>query len=147
VLKDISEDNIIDIDNTQKPTINEPVIETVIEPVIEPVIEQDIDQVDESNVHQDISQDPMVQFGTLFPTKAQPGDLYLRTDHSPSKLFRFNGKRWVEVSKNENDLYTHDDRYIKYLIGEIDAGRYDANDLTDSERNHIKEYLARNEQI
>lgn len=38
--------------------------------------------------------------GIAFPANPTEGDYFLRLDYLPQKLFRFNGKMWVEISKN-----------------------------------------------
>lgn len=83
-------------------------------------------------------------FGNSFPLNADKGDVYLRTDYLPNRLFKFNGSKWIEVDKNQTDVYAYDEMYIKHLIEEIAAGRYDADSLTDSERDNIAEYLKNN---
>lgn len=83
-------------------------------------------------------------FGNEFPTKPEKGDTYLRTDYLPNRLYKYNGKKWIEVDKNNNDLYVYDDLYIKHLIDEIEAGRYDPDALTDLERQQIRDYLEKN---
>jgi len=82
-------------------------------------------------------------FGNTFPDRPARGDVYLRTDFLPNKLFKFNGVKWMEVDKSQTDVYAYDEMYIKYLIAEIDAGRYDADTLTDVEREQIQRYLER----
>jgi len=38
--------------------------------------------------------------GIAFPVNAKIGDYFLRLDYLPQKLFRFDGKRWSEISRN-----------------------------------------------
>lgn len=38
--------------------------------------------------------------GTVFPANPVIGDYFLRLDYLPQKLFRWDGVRWVEISKN-----------------------------------------------
>jgi len=38
--------------------------------------------------------------GIAFPANPRIGDYFLRLDYLPQKLFRFNGKMWVEISRN-----------------------------------------------
>ncbi|CAB4129200.1 hypothetical protein UFOVP112_298 [uncultured Caudovirales phage] len=83
-------------------------------------------------------------FGNEYPTNPEKGDVYLRTDYLPNRLFKFNGSKWIEVDKNSTDVYAYDELYIKHLISEIDAGRYDPESLSDVEREQIKQYLGRN---
>ena len=49
-----------------------------------------------------------------------------------------------EVDKEHTDVYAYEEEYIKHLIAEIDAGRYDPESLTDVERDQIARYLDRN---
>ena len=83
-------------------------------------------------------------FGNVFPTTPEKGDVYLRTDFLPNRLFKFNGNKWIEVDKNSIDVYAYEEAYVKHLIEEIEAGRYDAEFLTDVEREQIQDYLTRN---
>jgi hypothetical protein len=41
-----------------------------------------------------------VGHGIAFPANSKIGDYFLRLDYLPQKLFRFNGKMWVEISRN-----------------------------------------------
>jgi len=85
-------------------------------------------------------------FGNSFPTNPEKGDVYLRTDSLPNRLFKFNDKKWIEVDKNSTDVYAYDEMYIKHLIDQIDQGKYEIDTLSDVEREQIKEYLGRNAQ-
>jgi hypothetical protein len=38
--------------------------------------------------------------GIAFPANPSLGDYFLRLDYLPQKLYRFNGKMWVEISRN-----------------------------------------------
>jgi hypothetical protein len=85
-------------------------------------------------------------FGNTFPEKPEKGDVYLRTDFLPNRLFKFNGNKWIEVDKNSTDVYAYEEAYIQHLINEIDAGRYDPETLTDTEQQQIADYLGKNAQ-
>lgn len=80
-------------------------------------------------------------FGTAFPAQAVKGDMFLRTDFLPSKLFKWNGSNWIETDKDLTDTYAYNDAYIKHLIDKIDRGEYDPDDLTETEQSQIAEYL------
>ena len=82
-------------------------------------------------------------FGTEYPKNPEKGDSFVRVDYLPNRLFKFNGDRWIEVDKNQIDLYAYDELYIKHLVDEIATGRYDADTLTDLERSQIEEFLNR----
>jgi hypothetical protein len=83
-------------------------------------------------------------FGNEYPANPEKGDVYLRTDSLPNRLFKFNGSKWIEVDKSSTDVYAYEEAYIRHLIEEIEANRYDADTLTDVEREQIAEYLRKN---
>jgi hypothetical protein len=83
-------------------------------------------------------------FGNEYPANPAKGDIYLRTDYLPNRLFKFNGTKWIEVDKGQTDVYAYDEMYIKHLINEIDSGRYDPDQLSEVERQQIQQYLERN---
>jgi len=80
-------------------------------------------------------------FGNTFPTNPEKGDTYLRTDYLPNRLFKFNDYKWIEVDKDNIDVYAYEEEYIKHLINEIAEGRYDVDSLSDLERSKIEEFL------
>jgi hypothetical protein len=82
-------------------------------------------------------------FGTVFPEKANKGDMYLRVDYLPTKLFKFNGQTWMHIEKTASDSYTYNEEYVKYLIAKIDSGEYSLDDLTETEQDQIAEYLSK----
>ena len=83
-------------------------------------------------------------FGNEFPKQPEKGDVYLRTDYLPNRLYKFNGNKWIEVDKSSTDVYAYDEMYIKHLIEQIDQGKYEIETLSDIEREQIKKYLNRN---
>lgn len=83
-------------------------------------------------------------FGNEYPANPGKGDVYLRIDYLPNRLFKYNGVKWIEVDKSQTDVYAYDELYIKYLIDQITQSKYDAESLTDVEREQIAEYLKRN---
>jgi hypothetical protein len=84
---------------------------------------------------------PDSSFGTEFPTAANKGDLFLRTDYLPTKLFKYNGSIWIELDKTNTDSYAYNDQYIEYLIEKLKSGEYDTDDITEAEHEQIAQYL------
>ena len=76
-------------------------------------------------------------FGINFPTDPQKGDLFVRVDIMPNRLYKYNGADWIVVEKNLNESYAYNDAYIDHLIAKIDSGEYDAELLNDVEREQI----------
>ena len=82
-------------------------------------------------------------FGSAFPETAQKGDMFVRLDHLPSRLFKYNGTKWMEVDKKLTDQYSYQQGYVDWLIEQIDSGAYDPEWLTDSERDEIQRRLTK----
>jgi hypothetical protein len=80
-------------------------------------------------------------FGTEFPKKAKRGDVFVRVDVLPNTVHKYDGRRWNQLIKEQNDTYLHDESYIEYLIQKIDSGEYDVELLTYSEKDQIRDYL------
>jgi len=83
-------------------------------------------------------------FGTEFPKTANKGDLYLRVDYLPTRLYRYNNN-WIEIDKSTTDTYSYNEEYVKYLIDKLATGSYDPEDLSASEKDQIEEYISKNE--
>jgi hypothetical protein len=82
-----------------------------------------------------------VAFGTKFPAQPNKGDAYIRVDFLPTKLFKWNGVKWIEVDKQSTDTFTYNDNYIDYLIAKIGSGEYDPDLLNDNEKQQIEARL------
>jgi len=89
----------------------------------------------------ELPREPKSGFGTQFPEDAIKGDVFVRVDRLPNQVYKFNGTDWIEVDKTVVDSYTYDTAYIDHLIQKIDAGEYDIDLLSDSEREQITQRL------
>ena len=76
-------------------------------------------------------------FGTQLPKSGNKGDTYIRTDAVPNRLFKHNGRVWIELDKAISDSYTYDIAYIDYLIDKISLGEYDLDLLNESENEQV----------
>jgi len=83
-------------------------------------------------------------FGTEFPPNPARGDTFVRVDRLPSVVYKYNGKDWMEVDKNLTDSYTYDIAYIDHLIERITSGEYDAELLSETEREQVAQRLQSN---
>lgn len=81
------------------------------------------------------------KFGIKFPATANRGDIFVRVDLLPNRVYKFDSKRWIEINKENTDTYLHDQEYIKYLVGKISSGEYDLDLLSENERTQIEEFL------
>lgn len=78
-------------------------------------------------------------FGNQFPLRPNKGDMYIRTDFLPNKLYKWNNKKWIELDKSTTDSYTYNEAYIQHLIDKLQSGEYTADDLNDAELEQIKQ--------
>ena len=83
-------------------------------------------------------------FGTQFPAQAAKGEMFLRVDAVPNRLYKFNGSKWIEVDKTRTDAYSYDEQYIQFLIEKLASGEYDLDQLSTSEQELVAEQLERN---
>lgn len=128
-----------DIDFTVNPTVeflNEPpqIVEPTIAPVLLPV-RRDVQLPITSHPHASNA-----NFGKEFPTNPTKGDLFLRVDYMPSKLFKWVDS-WIELDKGVTDAFAYDREYIKLLVEKVGTGEYDIDDLNSTEQEQIANYL------
>jgi hypothetical protein len=86
---------------------------------------------------------PKTGFGTQFPKFANKGETFVRVDALPNRVFKFDGKRWIEISKTTTDSYLYNQEYIKHLIAKIDSGEYDVDLLSENEKQQIEDFLGK----
>ena len=92
----------------------------------------------------DLPESTNTGFGTAFPATASRGDTFVRVDRLPSVVYKYNGKDWMEVDKNLTDSYTYDNAYIDHLIERLASGEYDAELLSETEREQVTQRLQTN---
>ena len=80
-------------------------------------------------------------FGDKFPNDPMKGDMFIRTDYLPEKLFKWNGIKWIEVDKNSTDSYTYNQAYIQHLIQKLEAGEYEIEDLSEAEQAQVEQQI------
>ena len=80
-------------------------------------------------------------FGERFPLDPMKGDMFIRTDYLPDRLFKWNGIKWIEVDKNTTDSYTYNQAYIQHLIEKLEAGEYEIEDLSDAEQAQVEQQI------
>jgi hypothetical protein len=79
--------------------------------------------------------------GIELPINANKGDGFVKLDSRPTRIYKYNGTKWIEVDKTLSDLYTYDIAYIDWLIEKIAAGEYDPELLTEAEQTQITERI------
>ena len=79
-------------------------------------------------------------FGAQFPKIATKGDIFVRVDVMPNRVFKFDGKKWLEQNKDVSQSYLDKD-YLEFLITKVNSGEYDIDQLTESEKIELESYL------
>jgi len=54
--------------------------------------------------------------GITFPLAAVDGDYFLRTDFSPSRIFKKSGNRWVKVADDSKRVFSSANRILDGFI-------------------------------
>lgn len=85
--------------------------------------------------------DTRADFGSEFPQEPHKGDMFLRVDVLPNRLFKWNGFKWIDIDRASTDRYVDNPAYIEYLISKIESGEYIVDYLTVSEQDRITQYL------
>jgi hypothetical protein len=80
-------------------------------------------------------------FGEAFPPSPAKGDMFIRTDYLPERLFKWNSVKWIEIDKNSTDSYTYNQAYIQHLIQKLEAGEYEVEDLNDAEQSQVEQQI------
>jgi len=94
-------------------------------------------------IRPDNNGDPNVGFGTEFPQYALSGDIFVRVDVLPNRVYKFVRDKWIETNKENSDTYLHNDGYINYLIDKIGSGEVDPELLTTTEQQMVEEFIKR----
>jgi len=105
-------------------------------PVVDPV--PDVERPGDYVTAPAPARKPVAGFGTDFPDNPQRGDLFLRTDFKPTRLFKWNDTKWIEINKGTTDAYTYNDAYIQYLAEKLFSGEYSIDDLSEVEQQQIQ---------
>jgi hypothetical protein len=83
-------------------------------------------------------------FGTKFPDIANKGDVFTRVDVLPNKVFKYDSRNWIEISKEASNTYLYNTKYLDYLVEMIGKGEYDPELLSDNERAQIEDHIKLN---
>ena len=106
----------------------------------EPVVTGPEEYITDSIVKM-LNRKPDAGFGTDFPDNPARGDMFLRTDFRPTRLFKWNDTKWIEVNKATTDAYSYNDAYIQYLADKLFSGEYQLDDLTEVEQQQVQTLL------
>jgi hypothetical protein len=79
-------------------------------------------------------------FGIDFPVNSNTGDVFVRVDVYPNRVYKYNGARWIETSRDKSDTHLSPD-YIEFLISKLATGEYDPELLTQNEQESIADHI------
>lgn len=145
--------------------IVERIVEKIVEVPVEKIVEREvikevpvevIREVEKTSTNQPVDQsildqlsaqpdtfDPFAtkgtaSFGTAWPAKPAKGDLFLKVDSKPNKLYKWNGRKWIEIDRQRvNDTLVYDVTYIDYVIDQVRRGLRDYEDLSEIEKSQV----------
>ena len=83
-----------------------------------------------------------VDHGLRFPVNHREGQLFLRTDLLPTKLYRSNGEMWEAQDKNILHLSNYSEEYIHNLVDLVATGDYNPELLNTIEKQLIRKSIA-----
>ena len=82
-----------------------------------------------------------IDFGTVFTQYPEKGDLFIRVDVLPNKLFRYTGDKWIEIPKTRTTSYLGNEEYIQHMVNDINTGKVKLEMLTEDEQEEIAKFL------
>jgi septal ring factor EnvC (AmiA/AmiB activator) len=80
---------------------------------------------------------PRTDFGSEFPHSPGKGDMFLRTDFKPSRLFKWNEQTWILINKNTTDAYAYNEMYVAFLVQKLQDREYEWDDLSATEQQQV----------
>lgn len=93
------------------------------------------------SVRADVGAQSSTNFGSNFPKISKKGEIFVRVDVLPNRVYKFDGRRWIEVNKAVSNTYLTDQNYLNFLIEKVGNGEYDLDTLTDVEKEFVLEHL------
>lgn len=139
----------------------EKIVEVPVEKIVERIVIKEVPvevirEAEKPNINQTVDQsildqlsaqpdtfDPFAtkgtaSFGTAWPAKPAKGDLFLKVDSKPNKLYKWNGRKWIEIDRQRvNDTLVYDVAYIDYIIDQVRRGLRDYEDLSEIEKSQV----------
>jgi len=107
--------------------------------VEKPMLEQLAPVADDD---EDDNEIPPAAFGSVYPDSPKNGQLFTKTDVFPHSLYKFNGKKWIDVDKNGTDSYLTEE-YVRHLVEAVAKGETELEDLTDQEKTEMTDFLSK----
>ena len=87
---------------------------------------------------------PRADFGAEFPNSPNKGDMFLRIDFKPNRLFKWNDIKWIEINKSTTDAYLYNDAYLQHLANKLSIGEYSLDELSELEVQQVQRMIGNN---
>jgi hypothetical protein len=145
------------------PDVEEPVVEEVAQPVVEEIpdaegitkesfrrLQGDYVEFEGKRMHTDALKElhpefftntQKVNFGLAFPEYSAVGDIFVRTDSMPHRVYKFNGAKWIDIGRDNSDTYLSNTNYLQHLVEKISTGEIDPDVLTEVEMDAIQSHI------
>ena len=136
VIKEVIKEVPVEVIKTVERIVEVPVeVIKTVEKVVTPSIEQQLaPQAD----FDPFTQKGSATFGTAWPSHPAKGDLFLKVDSKPNKLYKWNGRKWIEIDRQRvNDTLVYDRSYIDYVIDQVRRGLREYEDLSEIEKSQV----------
>jgi hypothetical protein len=94
----------------------------------------------EFSLQEDNGRKSSTNFGITFPNKGRTGDVFVRVDIVPNRVYKYNGIQWIETQRTLTDTHLSNE-YLKFLVDKISSGEYDPSLLSENEQDAVQNYI------
>ena len=94
----------------------------------------------EFSLQEDNGRQSSTNFGITFPNKGRTGDVFVRVDIVPNRVYKYNGIQWIETQRTLTDTHLSNE-YLKFLVDKISSGEYDPSLLSENEQDAVQNYI------
>lgn len=135
-------ENTDSVQNSEQDSIQESAI-IVSEPH---TVETETQTFTENENSEEVKVQPITKtdFGLSFPAAPERGDMCMRIDFKPQRLFKWNGVKWIEINRESTDAFSYNQEYIKYLASKLASGEYGLEDINETELVQIQNLSSTN---
>lgn len=110
----------------------------IVDPVLPAMVRPNVQDSIKATSDFDLDSIGTTSFGTTWPANPARGDLFLKVDTKPNRLYKWNNRKWIEIDRGRvGDTLAYDPAYIDHLIQEIRKGHQEYDDLTEVEQQQI----------
>ena len=93
------------------------------------------------NLAQRKGKDIEIGFGSEFPIAPKMGDVFTMINSIPHVVFKYNGKKWIEINRQVSGAHLTNEDYVRHLIEKLSTGEYDPSMLTSNEEDAVAQFI------